>query len=155
MRNRLVLIACALSLLTLSLLGQTKSSENALANAVADTQRTLASDLDAELPKVPVADWFERVVGPDAGIVWQLSQCGERGEDSLYATGDIRACVEANAMLPDDRRVILEIAVGTFKRGIVGWPSFDFGVIEQGGELCPVKRLRDLPKRLSSNGGLE
>ena len=85
MRNRLVVIAGMLSLLSLSLWGQTKSSKNAPANretdslstAVADTQRTFASDLDAELPKVPFADWFRRIVGPDAGIVWQLGECGE------------------------------------------------------------------------------
>jgi TonB family protein len=121
-----------------------------LSVAVADTQRTFASDLDAELPRTSFADWFERVVGPDAGIVWQLSECGERVEASLNATGDIRACVEANAMLPDGRRVILMTAVGTFKKGVVGAPRFDFGVIEQGGELYPVRRLRDLHAQLSN-----
>jgi TonB family protein len=121
-----------------------------LSLAVADTQRTFASDLDAELPKVPFAAWFEHVVGPGAGVIWQLSECGEREEDSLKATGDIRACVEANAMLADGRRVILMTAVGTFKRGIVGSPSFHFGVIEQQGELYLVRRLRDLPRQLSA-----
>ncbi len=121
-----------------------------LSFAVAETQRRFASDLDAELPRVSFADWFERVVGQGAGIVWQLSECGERGEDSLNATGDIRACVEANAMLPDGRRVILMTAVGTFKKGVVGAPRFDFGVIEQRGELFSVTRLRDLPKQLSA-----
>jgi TonB family protein len=122
-----------------------------LSFTVAETQRRFASDLDAELPKVSFADWFERVVGQGAGIVWQLSECGERGEDSLNATGDIRACVEANAMLPDGRRVILMTAVGTFKKGVVGAPRFDFGVIEQrGGELFSVRRLRDLPGQLSN-----
>jgi hypothetical protein len=121
-----------------------------LSFAVAETQRRFASDLDAELPKVSFADWFEQVVGHGAGIVWQLSECGERGEDSLKATGDIRACVEAIAMLPDGRRVILMTAVGTFKKGIVGAPRFDFGVIEQQGELFSVRRLRDLSGQLSN-----
>jgi TonB family protein len=121
-----------------------------LSFAVADTQRRFASHLDAELPKVSFADWFERVVGSDAGIIWQLSECGERGEVSPNATDDIPACVEANAMLPDGRRVILMIAVGTFKKGVVGAPRFDFGVIEQRGRLYSVKRLRDLPEQLSN-----
>jgi len=125
-----------------------------LSFAVAETQRRFASDLDAELPRVSFADWFERVVGQGAGIVWQLSECGERGEDSLNATGDIRACVEANAMLPDGRRVILMTAVGTFKKGAVGAPRFEFGVIDQQGELYPVRRLRDLPRQLSTPEGL-
>jgi len=125
-----------------------------LSFAVAETQRRFASDLDAELPKVSFEAWFERVVGPDAGVIWQLSECGERGEDSLARTGDIPACVESNAMLRDGRRVILMTAVGTFKKGVVGAPRFDFGVIEQRGELFSIRRLRDLPKQLSAPEGL-
>ncbi len=125
-----------------------------LSVAVADTQRTFASDLDVELPKVSFADWFERVVGPDAGIIWQLSECGQRGEDALKETGDIPACVEANAMLPDGRRIIVMTMVGTFRKGVTGAPSFHFGVIDQGGELYPIRRLRDLPKQLSAPWGL-
>ena len=57
-------------------------------------------------------------------------------------------------MLADGRRVILMTAVGTFKKGIVGAPNFDFGVIEQRGELYLVRRLRDLQKQLSAPKGL-
>jgi TonB family protein len=124
--------------------------EYPLSLAVTDTQRTLASALDAELPRLSFAEWFGKVVGPDAGIIWQLSECGGRDLPSLKATGDIPACVEANAMLPDGRRVILMTAVGSFKKGVTGAPRFDFGVIEQGGELYPVRRLRDLQAQLSN-----
>jgi TonB family protein len=118
--------------------------------AVADTRRTLASALDAELPRLYFADWFEQVVGPGTEVVWQLSECGDRAEASLSATGDMRACVEANTILPDGRGVIVRIAVGTFKKGITGDPVFYFGVIEQEGELRLVRRLRDLQKQLSA-----
>jgi TonB family protein len=60
------------------------------------------------------------------------------------------ACVEANAMLADGRRVILMTQVGSFKRGVTGSPSFRFGVIEQRGELYSIRRLRDLPEYLSN-----
>jgi TonB family protein len=128
--------------------------EYPLSLAITDTQRTLASALDAELPRLSFAEWFGKVVGPGAGIVWQLSECGDRGEASLNATGDIRACVEANAMLPDGRRVILMTSVGTFKKGVVGAPKFDFGVIDQQGKLYSVRRLRDLPGHLSNPNSL-
>ena len=118
--------------------------------AVASAKRMLAFDLDAKLPRLSFADWFGQVVGPGAGVIWQLSECGERSEVSLNATGDIRACVEANAMLADGRRVILMLAVGTFKRGMTGVPAFQFGVIEQEGQLYAVRRLRDLQKLLSA-----
>jgi TonB family protein len=122
--------------------------------AVADTQRTLASDLDAELPRLSFADWFEQVVGPKAGVIWQLSECGDRTEASLDATADMRACVEANTILADGRGVIVRIAVGTFKKGMIGAPAFYFGVIEQEGKLRLVPRLRDLQKLLSAPGSL-
>lgn len=121
-----------------------------LSVAVADTQRIFAAELDPELPKVSFADWFERVVGPGAGVIWQLSECGERRDNPV----DIRACVEANAMLPDGRRVILMTAVGSFKQGVTGPPRFDFGVIDHQGNLYPVRRLRDLQKQLQRTTGL-
>jgi TonB family protein len=133
--------------------------------AIADTQRTLASDLDAELPRLPFANWFDRIAGPGAGVVWQLSECGGPSEASGHAphdaapdvasdaapdvTVDMRACVEANTILADGRGVIVRIVIGTFKKGITGAPAFYFGVIEQEGELRLVRRLRDLQKQLS------
>src|SRR5262249_46376134 len=117
--------------------------------AIADTQRILASKLDAELPELPFADWFRKVVGPGTGVVWQLSECGEQSDAPSALAGDMRACVQVNAILPDDRKVVAMVTVGTFKKGITGTPAFYFGVIEQREELYTVRRLRDLPKLLS------
>src|SRR5215468_6749127 len=113
---------------------------------VDNTKRTFASELDAELPRLSFAEWFEKIIGPGTGVVWQLSECGERAEDSLNVAGDTRACVEANTILADGRKVILMIAVGTFKKGIIGPPAFQFGVIEQEGKLHSILRLRDLKR---------
>jgi len=120
--------------------------------AVADTQRILASELDAELPRLPFTDWFGKVVGPGTGMIWQLSECGDRLEASPDATGDARACVEVNTILSDGRKVILMIAVGTFKKGVIGSPAFHFGVIERKGNLYPIRRLRELEQLLSAPG---
>ncbi len=122
--------------------------------AVADTQRMLASELDAELPRLPFTDWFGKVVGPGTGMIWQLSECGDRLEASPDATGDVRACVEVNTILPDGRRVILMIAVGTFKKGVIGAPAFHFGVVERKGNLYSIRRLRDLEPLLTAPGKL-
>jgi len=118
--------------------------------AVSDTQRILASELDAELPRLPFTDWFGKVVGPGTGMIWQLSECGDRLEASPDATGDVRACVEVNTILPDGRRVILMIAVGTFKKGVIGAPAFHFGVVERKGNLYSIRRLRDLEPLLTA-----
>jgi TonB family protein len=122
-----------------------QSSPEMEKRAVADTQQILAQDLDPELPRLPFATWFKQLAGPRAGIVWQLSECGDAPSP---VTGEIRACVEANTILPDGRRVILMLTVGTFKRGVTGTPAFQFGVIEQEGELRTIRRLRDLQKQL-------
>ena len=122
--------------------------------AIADAQRVLASDLDAELPGLSFAEWFGLTIGPRAWVIWQMSECGDSTETSLDASDDMRACVEANTILADGRGVIVRIAVGTFKKGITGAPAFYFGVIEQDGNLSLVRRLRDLQKQLSMPGRL-
>lgn len=122
--------------------------------ALADTQQTLASELDAELPQLSFANWFEKVVGPGTVVIWQLSECGEAAESAPNATTDMRACVEVNSILPNGRKVIVMIAVGTFKKGITGAPAYHFGVIQQKDELHPILRLRDLEKLLSAPGKL-
>ncbi len=85
-------------------------------------------------------------------MVWQLSECGEVVEPALDAAVDLKACVEVNSILPNGRKVVLMITVGTFKKGITGAPAFNFGVIEQKGELYTVRRLRDLQPMLSAPG---
>jgi TonB family protein len=123
--------------------------------AVAETQRIIAQELDPELPRLPFSTWFKQVVGPQAGTVWQLSECGETAGASKNPAGDIRACVEANSILPDGRKVFVMIAVGTFKKGMTGAPAFHSCVVEQVGKLRPVRRLRDLPKQISVPGRVE
>jgi TonB family protein len=136
-------------LMALSLFLNNQPAQTSLEKrAVGDTRRTLASDLDAELPRLPFGDWFEKVVGPGVGVTWQLSECGEKVEEASNGTGDARACVEANTILTDGRRVIVLIAVGTFKKGMTGPPAFNFGVIERKGELRLIRRLRDLQNLL-------
>lgn len=118
--------------------------------AIADTQRTLASTLDSGLPEISFADWHEKIVGRKTGVLWQLSECGEEADATVNGTGDTRACVEVNTILADGRKVIIMIAVGTFKKGVTGPPAFSFGVIQQKAQLRPIRRLRDLEDQLSA-----
>jgi TonB family protein len=118
--------------------------------AVSETQRILAQELDPELPMLPFANWLKQVFGAGAGIVWQLGECGEATSASSNPAGDIRACVEANSILSDGRRVIVMISIGTFKKGMTGPPAFRYGVIQQNDQLRPIRRLRDLQNLLSA-----
>jgi periplasmic protein TonB len=107
-----------------------------------------ASDLDAALPNRPFAIWLSEIIGPKAGVVWQLTECGERFAAPGEAGQDLPACAEVNASLPGGRKVFVTISVGTFKKGLTGKPSFFRAVIEQNERLYQVRRLSELPQRL-------
>jgi protein TonB len=125
--------------------GQTESIEK---RAISSAQEIPASDLDEWLPDRPFASWFSEVIGPKAGVVWQLTECGERIAASGEAGHDLPACAEVNASLPGGRKVFVVISVGTFKKGLAGKPSFFRAVIEQNERFYQVRRLSDLPQRL-------
>lgn len=126
-----------------------QSPQSLETQAITSARQVLASTLDSNLPQRSFGEWFERVIGPGNQIVWQLSECGDNATTSIKPD-DPRACVEADTILRDGRKVILMIVVGTFKNGVAGQPIFQFGVIEQKGELRPIRRLSDLPNLLSS-----
>jgi protein TonB len=112
--------------------------------ALSSVQKMSASDLDAKLAGSPFELWFNQIIGPKAGVVWQLTECGERVETGR----DPLACAEINANLPDGRRVFVAISVGTFKKGMNGKPAFFGAAIEHNLQLYPVRRLSDLPGML-------
>ena len=113
--------------------------------ALERTRRMLASDLDPALPRQPFAEWLGKTVRQqDSAIVWQIAECGVELEVGPDGGNDQKACVEANTILADGRKVILRLAVGTFKQGMVAPPAFQFGVMEIQGELRQIRRLRDL-----------
>ncbi len=116
--------------------------------ALALVQRMLASSLDTELPKRPFASWFREITGPEAGVIWQLTECGERIGARGGAEQDLPACAEANAVLPDGIKVVVVITVGTFKKGLTGEPAFFRAIVERDDQLYQVPRLRFLPAML-------
>src|SRR5262245_47665894 len=62
--------------------------------ALSSVQGMLASDLDTKLAGRPFAIWFKEIIGPNAGVVWQLTECGERIVASEKTGHDLRACAE-------------------------------------------------------------
>jgi TonB family protein len=116
--------------------------------AVTSVQRVFVSRLDAGLPNRPFEDWFRQIVGPQAGVSWQLSECGEAPSILIAQGRDVPACIEVNALLPDNRKVVVMIEVGTLKKGLTGNLAFSHAAIEQAGELYRVRRLIDLPDGL-------
>ncbi len=118
--------------------------------ALSSVQEMSASDLDARLAGRPFIIWINQIIGPKAGVVWQLTECGEKIDAPNESGHDLLACAEINASLPDGRRVFVAINVGTFKKGLNGKPAFFSAVIEQNLQLFPVRRLSQLPEMLRS-----
>src|SRR5262245_10560033 len=136
--------------LPLSVAGQTGSFEK---QAISSAQEMSASALDEALPNRPFVSWFSEIIGPKAGVVWQLTECGERIAAPGGEGQDLPACAEVNASLPGGRKVFVVISVGTFKKGLTGKPSFFRAVIEQNERFYQVRRLSELPERLRSPEG--
>jgi TonB family protein len=145
--------ALAIALAMCFLVNVLPQTESLQKQAIVLAQRTPASDLDPVLPNVSLTTWFTQLVGPRAGVIWQLSECGE----AITAPGeegpDLPACLEANAILPDGQKVVLAISIGTFKKGLTGRVAYNFGVVEYDQQLYSAKRLSDLPLLLSERKG--
>jgi TonB family protein len=107
-----------------------------------------ASALDAELPGHSFASWIEQVTGPKAGLVWQLTECGEQIVAPDKTGQDLPACAEVNANLPDGRKLFVMISVGTFKKGLTGKPVLFRAVIEKNEQFIQAGRLSELPEML-------
>src|SRR5499426_2808795 len=136
--------------LCLSVAGQTGSFEK---RAISSAQEMSASDLDDALPDRPFAGWFSETIGPKAGVVWQLTECGERIAAPGDTGQDLPACAEVNASLSDGRKVFVVIRVGTYKKGLTGKPTLFRAVIEQNERFYQVRRLSDLPEMLRDPEG--
>jgi TonB family protein len=119
--------------------------------ALASVQRRSASLFDDDLPRRPFGTWFKEIAGEDAGVVWQLSECGDP-EEPAEKDGDIPACAEGNAVLANGSKVVVMILVGSFKKGMEGEPTFLGAVIEHKDQFYQVNRLRDLPKLVNNPG---
>lgn len=133
-------------ILPLSLtISQAESLED---KAITFVKNINAIELDSKLPKEPFAIWFSKVVGLNAQIYWETNDCGEQTGTSADIGRDFPLCVEVGAVLLDGRRLVIMIAVGTFKKGVEGKPELFWAFIEHKGHFFTVRPLHKLPKAL-------
>ena len=110
------------------------------------------SRLDARMPRQPFDAWFQKLVGSQAKVTWETNDCGEQTGSPADAQRDFPICVEVGAALADGRKVAVQIAVGTFQKGISGRPVVWWAAIEDHGSTEHVRRLRDLAAALKTAG---
>src|SRR5215510_9667451 len=135
-------------ILLLALLGASAQDSTLEEKAVFRVQQTPASRYDPTLPGRPFGNWLNLVVGPESGVSWRLGECVEQNATASEWEQGVPACVEATAILPDDRKVVAQIHVGSFKLGLSSMTRFHFAVIENESEFQSVRRLSDLPQLL-------
>jgi hypothetical protein len=140
---RAAIIAILLGCLAMpSAFGQASEAEVMIAHA----QRADVSKLDRNLPSQRFADWLAEIVGPGAIIKWEVNDCGERTGSEADLQRDLPFCVEADATLPDGRKVVLVMAAGTEKKGLSKRPGgFYYSAVEQGEEAHTFRNLSELP----------
>lgn len=142
-----------ISLLTLFMcLSVTLQSDLFEKQAISAAQRIPASSLDEKLPNRYFGAWLSDLVGQDAGVIWQLAECGAGSHNGNGQ--DVPACAEATVLLPNGDKLIVGISVGTFKKGLVGDPAFMGAVIDSGDRLIKIRRLSDLPGTLRPTRGI-
>ncbi|HEY9431712.1 MAG TPA: energy transducer TonB [Blastocatellia bacterium] len=136
------------AILLVTLLGAFAQDSTLEDRAVFRVQQTPASRYDPALPSRPFGSWLTQVIGPKSGVSWRLGECVEQnGVDSEWEQG-VPACVEATAILPDDRKVVAQIHVGSFKQGLSAPAKFHFAGVEGDSQFHSVRRLSDLPQLL-------
>jgi TonB family protein len=116
--------------------------------AVTRVQQTPSSQYDPALPGRPIGGWLNQIVGPQSGVSWRLGECIEQGGSASADARDIPACVEATAILPDDRKIVAQFFVGFLKQGLSEKTRFHFATIENDNQFQSVQKLSDLPQML-------
>jgi protein TonB len=137
-----------IAFLLVAMLGAPAQDSTVEYRAVNRVQQTPASQYDPTLPSRPFGNWLNQVVGPQSGVSWRLGECAEQMETASGWEQGIPACVEATAILPDDRKIVAQIYVGSFKQGLSVTTKFHFAIIENDSQFQSVRRLSDLPQLL-------
>lgn len=133
-------------LLAVQISAQGQQSAN---RAIAFAKRIDVSTLDSKLPNQRLVKWFREVVGPAAKIGWEVNDCGEQTGSAADKNRDLPFCAQGQANLPDGRRVVVSIGVGTMRKGLTPQTvAIHEVVIEQEGKTRTVSQLSDLVNEL-------
>jgi len=104
------------------------------------------AELDAGLKSEPFGDWIAEVAGAQAGLTWEMNDCGEQtGDPATDNKRDIPVCVSVDAELPDRRNIAAMILVGTRERGLAGKPAIYDLYWAEGTMVHRLRRLNELP----------
>ena len=94
------------------------------AKAIEAAKHTSVRQIENALPDEPFEKWLRGVIGPQAQIVWEVNDCGEQTGDPEADKGrDFPMCVSALVDLTTNRKLDVQLVVGTFKSGVKTGPG--------------------------------
>jgi|SRR5208337_1663981 len=118
------------------------------ARLIRQVQEISVSQLDPILPPVSFERWLHVEAGADAEFHWEVNDCGEQTGTAADRGRDFPMCVEAQADMKDRRTIVVSIAVGTFKKGVVGKPVVNWAQLVTPAKTINLPQLSDLPAAL-------
>ena len=118
------------------------------AKRIRQVKQTPVSQLDNALPSITLEKWLRIEAGADANFHWEVNDCGEQTGTAADRGRDFPSCVEAQAVMTDQRTIVVSIAVGTSKKGTVGKSILYFAQLVTPRKTIDLPHLSDLPLAL-------
>jgi hypothetical protein len=137
----------------LSVSGPQADTQARDARAVAAAKHASVHRMDSSLPDTPLEKWLREVVGPKAGITWEVNDCGEQtGNPEVDKGRDFPMCVEAQVRLKPANTLHISVSVGTLKTGVhPGSIRFADAVVEQpGARYKSISKLSQVPEAIKT-----
>lgn len=120
------------------------------AKVIKYTKKIDVSRLDTRLDEQPFEAWLKKTLKPDAKIIWESNDCGERAGRKPDRDRVFPVCAGISAV-SGAYTVDIAIAVGTEKQGLTGEPCVRWvACTRKGQNINYLKRLSDLPKCLGN-----
>jgi hypothetical protein len=132
----------------LSLWAENDATKVRDARLIRQVQEISVSQLDPALPSVSFEKWLRVEAGADAEFHWEVNDCGEQTGTAADRGRDFPMCVEAQADMKDRRTIVVSIAVGTSKKGVVGKPAVYFAQLVTPAKTMNLPHLSDFPAAL-------
>jgi len=121
------------------------------AKAIESAKNTSIRQIENSLPDKPFEKWLGDLVGTRTRIVWEVNDCGEQsGNPAADKARDFPMCVSALVDLTANRKLDVQLVVGTFKSGVAAGPaSFHHAaVVTSSGQIEFIKSLSRLPEAI-------
>jgi hypothetical protein len=106
---------------------------------------TLASEVDATQPPVPLEEWLRRIAGEQVSFRWEVNDCGEQtGDHAVDSKRDVPVCGGLAAALPSGAVVEVTVHLGSHRQGLRRGRGLYGAWVRDGGKSRSFRTLTEL-----------